>query len=429
VDEITDNTPLHAPLRTWAGNLAYSARRLLEPASVDELRRIVAGSTKVRALGTRHSFSAVADTTGDLVSVSRLPRRIEIDPQVRTATVSAGLRFGEIAPVLDRAGWALANLGSLPHISVAGAASTGTHGSGSGNHVLAASVGAVELVTASGDLITLRRGDDGFEAAVVALGRLGVVTALTLDIQPAYEVRQLVSLGLAGQAAIEHVTELLDGAYSVSLFTGWDDALEFHVLSKQRTDAGDDRAAAAAQGWGALPASRPWHPVPGMPEENATQQLGVPGRWFERLPHFRLEFTPSSGDELQTEYFVDRADARAALEAVAAVREVVAPVLQVGEIRAIRADDLWLSPAYGRDSVGVHFTWVLDTAAVLPALRAVEEALAPLAARPHWGKVFTTPAATVRSLYERRPEANAVAKRFDPDGVFGNRFIDEYLEG
>ena len=429
MDEITDSTTVRPRLRTWAGNLEYSARRLLEPTSLDELRRTVAGSTRLRALGTRHSFSAVADTTGDLVSVARMPRRIEIDPEARTVTVSAGLRFGEIAPVLHEAGWALGNLGSLPHICVAGAAATGTHGSGDANRVLGASVAALELVTATGDVVTLRRGDDGFDGALVALGRLGVVTAVTLDVRPTYEIRQLVHLGLPGAAGLEHVTELLAGAYSVSLFTRWEEPLEFVVLSKHRIGAGDDRASAAAQEWGARPASAPWHPVPGMPVENVTQQLGEPGSWYARLPHFRLEFTPSSGDELQSEYFVDRSDARAALEALAAVGRVVEPVLQVGEVRSIAADDLWLSPAYGRDTVALHFTWVLDMAAVLPALRAVEEALAPLNARPHWGKVFTTPAAAMRSLYERIPDANALARRFDPDGVFRNAFIEEYLEG
>jgi xylitol oxidase len=295
--------------------------------------------------------------------------------------------------------------------------------------VLAASVAAIDLVTATGDVVTLRRGNDSFEGAVVALGRLGVVTAHTLDIQPTFEVRQQVHLGLPGEAAIEHVLELLSGAYSVSVFTRWEDPPEFQILSKQRTDAGDDAAATAAQRWGARPASGPWHMVPGMPVENVTQQLGVAGPWFERLPHFRLEFTPSSGDEMQTEYFVDRSNARAALEAVASVGPVVEPVLQVGEIRAIAGDDLWLSPAYGRDSVALHFTWVLDMAAVRPALRAVEDALAPLDARPHFGKVFTTPAETVRSLYPKLPEANALAKRFDPGGVFSNRFVEEYLEG
>ena len=299
-------------LRTWAGNLTYAARELLEPQSLDDLRHAVAGSARLRALGTRHSFSAVADTTGDLVSVARLPRRLEIDAGARTATVSAGLRYGEVVPELDAAGLALANLGSLPHISVGGATATGTHGSGETNQVLASSVAAIELVTASGDVVRINREDERFAGSVIALGRLGVVTALTLDLVPAFEVRQEVHLGLPAAAALEHLDALVGGAYSVSLFTQWVEPWEFQVLSKHRTPTagGPDRAAAAAlaEELGARPAEGPWHMVPGMPPENCTEQLGVPGRWHARLPHFKLEFTPSSGDELQSEYFVARSD-------------------------------------------------------------------------------------------------------------------------
>ena len=420
-------------LRTWAGNVTYSARELLEPQSLDDLCRAVAGSTRLRALGTRHSFSAVADTTGDLVSVARLPSRLEIDAEARTATVSAGLRYGEVVAELDAAGLALANLGSLPHISVGGATATGTHGSGETNQVLASSVTAIELVTASGDVVRVRRDDERFAGAVIALGRLGVVTALTLDLVPSFEVRQEVHLGLPAAAALEHLDALLAGAYSVSLFTQWTQPWEFQVLSKHRTATaeGADRAAAAALAveLGARPAPGPWHPVPGMPTENSTEQLGVPGRWHARLPHFKLEFTPSSGNELQTEYFVERSDGAAALAAVAGLRDVVSPVLQVSEIRTIARDELWLSPANGRETLAIHFTWFEDTRAALPAVRAVEEALAPFAARPHWGKVFTTPGPTVRSLYPRLADANALAREFDPDGKFRNAFVEEYLEG
>ena len=425
-------TTTELPLRTWAGNLAYSARRLLEPASLDELRREVAASSRLRPLGTRHSFNAVADTTGDLISVARLPRRVEIDREARTATVSAGLRYGQITPELDAAGLALPNLGSLPHISVAGACATGTHGSGDANQVLAASVAAVELVTAGGDVVRLGRGDEGFEGAVIALGRLGVVTALTLDLVPAFEVHQEVHLGLPAPVVLDHLEDLLSAAHSVSLFTYWDEPWQFHVLSKHRSASGrgpGPARPALAQELGARPAPGQWHMVPGMPAENCTEQLGVPGPWHARLPHFKLEFTPSNGDELQSEYFVARSDARAAITAVAKVRDVVAPVLQVSEVRSIAADDMWLSGASGRETIGLHFTWVGDTVAALPAVRAVEEALAPFGARPHWGKVFTVPGATVRGLYPRLQDANALARAFDPDGVFRNGFVEEYLEG
>jgi len=423
---VTPTDLTEAPLHTWAGNLAYSAHRLLEPTTLDELRRAVAGARSLRPLGTRHSFSAVADTSGDLVSVARLPARVDIDPDRRTATVSAGLRYGEVAPRLHDAGFALPNLGSLPHISVAGSCATGTHGSGDGNQVLAAGVAGLELVTAGGDVVHLDREDPRFAGAAVSLGRLGVVTALTFDLVPAFDVAQVVHLGVPADAVLAHLDDLFAGAYSVSLFTHWSQPWRFDVASKHAGAA--PAGPALPEQLGGRPAPEPWHPVPGMPPANCTEQLGVPGPWWARLPHFKLEFTPSSGDELQSEYFVARRDAVAALRAVAERREVVAPVLQVSEIRSIAADDLWLSPASGRETVALHFTWVGDTAAALPAVRAVEEALAPFGARPHWGKVWTVPGPTVRGLYPELARAAALAREFDPDGVLRNRFVEEYLE-
>jgi xylitol oxidase len=153
----------------------------------------------------------------------------------------------------------------------------------------------------------------------------------------------------------------------------------------------------------------------------------VPGPWHARLPHFRMEFTPSTGAELQSEYMVSRERAQEAIDAVARVREKVAPVLQVNEIRTVAADDLWLSMNYQRDSLGLHFTWIADTNAVLPAVAALEESLAPLEPRPHWGKVFTMDAATIRERYERFTDFAGLVKGYDPDGKFRNAWLDDLL--
>jgi xylitol oxidase len=153
-----------------------------------------------------------------------------------------------------------------------------------------------------------------------------------------------------------------------------------------------------------------------MPADNCTTQLGVPGPWHERLPHFRLDFTPSAGDELQSEFLVPRARAVEALTAVDGIRDRVAPVLQISEIRSIAADDLWLSPSYGRDTIGIHFTWIADSAAVLPVVSAVEEQLAPFEPRPHWGKVFTIDASAVTARYDRWPDFERLAAQYDPGG-------------
>jgi alditol oxidase len=412
----------------WAGNVTFGAARFHRPASVPELQRLVARSTRVRALGTGHSFNRLADTPGDLVCVAGLPRAIEIDAAGPAVTLTAGLTYGEVAAALQEAGRALPNLASLPHISVAGACATGTHGSGDGNGSLATAVSAVEMVTADGDLVTVsREADPGrFPGTVVALGALGIVTRLTLDTVPAFDIRQYVYEDLPAGQVTEHFDEIVSAAYSVSLFTGWRGPRIRQAWLKRRADAPGSGAAGPRWMGGRL-ADGPRHPVPGMSPAACTEQLGVPGPWHERLPHFRREFTPSAGDELQSEYLLPRAHAADALAALRPVAGRLAPVVRTSEIRTIAADDLWLSPAYQRDSVAFHFTWIRDWAAVAPAVALVEERLAPLRARPHWGKLFGTSPEAMRGLYPRLDDFRRLMHRHDPAGKFRNDLLDRYF--
>lgn len=414
---------MSAERTNWAGNLTYGATRIHTPSSVEELQELVAGAERIRALGSRHSFSDVADTTGELVSVAGLPPRIDVDAAARTVTVAAGLRYGDVAEELHRQGWALHNLGSLPHISVAGAVATATHGSGDGNGNLAAAVSALHLVRADGELVTLRRGEPDFAGAVVALGALGVVAAVTLDVVPAFDVRQVVYDDLPLDTVGERFDEIFATAYSVSVFTDWAGITRGWV--KHRVGDGDW---APDPGWmGARPADGPRNPVPGMPAVNCTEQLGVPGPWYDRLPHFRLEFTPSSGEELQSELLVPRGHGPAAFAAFAALADRIAPVLQVCELRTVAADDLWLSSSYGRDVVGFHFTWRKDPAGVGPVLARIERALEPYDARPHWGKLFTAEPAQVRERYPRLADFRRLRDEYDPGGRFGNAFVGRFV--
>ncbi|GHJ48386.1 putative xylitol oxidase [Catellatospora sp. TT07R-123] len=407
----------------WARNVVFQAGQVRRPSSVDELRALVAGSDRVRALGTGHSFNELADTTGELVSVAGLPPVAEIDREAATVRVSAGTRYGELATILHAAGFGLRNLGSLPHISVGGACATGTHGSGRRNGNLATAVSGLELVTGTGDQLALDPADDRFAGAVVHLGALGVVTHLTLDLVPTFEVRQFVYDGLPAAAVADCFDEVLDAAYSVSLFTSWSGRGIDQVWVKS---AGDGFAAPGR--WhGAVAADGARHPIASMSPVNCTDQQGLAGPWHERLPHFRLDFTPSSGDELQSEFFVPRGRAVEAYAALSSIAPLIAPVLQISEIRTVAADELWLSPAYGRDSVAFHFTWIADAAAVAPVLAAVEAALSPFSPRPHWGKVFTLDPAQVRASYPRLPDFLALRTALDPHGRFRNSFTDRYL--
>ncbi|MFF8593423.1 FAD-binding protein [Streptomyces sp. NPDC015220] len=407
----------------WAGNITYTAGEVRRPESAGALRALVAASAKVRALGSGHSFNEIADPGADgvLLSTAALPPEVDVDTSARTVRVGGGVRYAELARRVHAHGLALPNMASLPHISVAGSVATGTHGSGVTNGPLASAVREVELVTADGSTVTIARGDARFDGAVTSLGALGIVTALTLDLEPAFGVEQhlFTELPLDGL----DFEAVAGAAYSVSLFTDWRDPGFRQVWLKRRTDQPLPRFP-----W-AVPAKVALHPVPGMPAENCTEQLGVPGPWHERLPHFRAEFTPSSGAELQSEYLLPREHALDALHAVRLVRESVAPVLQICEVRTVAADPQWLSPSHARDTVALHFTWIDDVAAVLPVVRRLEEVLDAFGPRPHWGKVFAVPAAALRGRYPRLDDFRALVGELDPAGKFTNAFVGDLLGG
>ena len=412
----------------WAGNVTFGAQRFHEPSSLAELQKLVARGDRVRALGTGHSFNRLADTPGDLVSLAGLPRLIEIDAADASVTVGADLRYAQVAEELNRAGRALRNLASLPHICVAGACATATHGSGDGVGNLATAVSAAAMVTADGDVVTVSRDRDPaeFDGIVVGLGALGVVTQLTLDTVPAFDVRQYVYEDLPFEQVNRHFDEIMASAYSVSLFTDWRAPGIRQAWLKRRADAAD--------GWTPQPrwmggrlADGPRHPVPGMPPAYCTEQLGVPGPWHERLPHFRPDFIPSNGDELQSEFLLPREAAIDGLDALRSIAAALAPVVQITEIRTVAPDQLWLSPSYQRDTVAFHFTWVNDWPAVEPVLALVEAGLAPLHGRPHWGKLFGMGPRAVRELYPRLDDFRRLTRRYDPAGKFRNDLLDRYV--
>jgi xylitol oxidase len=408
----------------WAGNITFGAAEFRRPATVGELQATVARAAKVRVLGTGHSFSDMADSPGVQVSLAGLPPEVEVDSAASLVSVAAGLSYAELATRLDAKGFALRNLASLPHISVAGACATATHGSGRANQNLAAAVAAMEIVTAGGDLVRIGRGDESFPGAVVHLGALGAVTRLVLDVVPAFEVSQRVYEDLPLEVLDDHVADLMSAGYSVSLFTDWRAPRLTQVWVKQR--AGDP-APRLGSWFTATPAPAARNPVPGQSPANCTRQLGVPGPWYARLPHFRPEFTPSAGDELQSEYLLPAEQAVPALHALSRIGQSVAPVLQICEVRVIAADDLWLSPCYQRDTVAFHFTWIADTARVLPVVRQVEQQLTPLTARPHWGKVFTTPPEALRAAYDRLPDFLNLTRHYDPTAKFQNSYTTRHL--
>jgi len=422
------DTPGTPPGHSWSGTVDYGPGPLHAPRSVAELQVLVARSPRIRALGTRHSFSTVAASDAELVTLEHLPATIEIDSAAGTVRVGAGVRYGELALAVWEAGFALSNMGSLPHISVGGASATGTHGSGNTNTSMASSVRAIELITAEGDLISLSRQQDPdvFAGAVLALGALGIVTHLTVDLEPAFSVSQSVYTDFpAEQLTGPALEKILAGAYSVSLFHRWQGHIA-QAWMKQKVGADETLPDA----WlGAKRSLDAVHPLPGMPADFCTDQSGEAGPFHERLPHFRMEFTPSNGEEIQSEYFVAREHVAEALAAVMPLGERIRPLLHASEVRTVAADELWLSPAYRRDSACVHFTWKQLPGRVEALLPEIEERLVPFSPRPHWGKVFTLDPETVRAQYPRLPDFLALRDRLDPGRKFANAYLERLLGG
>ncbi|MBS1906436.1 MAG: FAD-binding protein [Actinobacteria bacterium] len=405
----------------WAGNLRYGAATIARPRSREELSGVLATAGPLRPLGSRHSFNDIADTTGTLIDLSAMPAEVE-----RTAPdavrVSGGMRYGELGVDLQRRGLALANFASLPHISVAGAVSTGTHGSGDGIGSLATAVRAVTLAGPDGER-TLHRGDADFAGAVVSLGALGVMVEVELDVEPAYDVAQTVHEGPAWDALLAEFDRATALGTSVSIFSRWTDRDRADQLWVKNRVGGPALDAELLARLGTTPATVQRHPILGAPAEACTPQLGEPGPWHERLPHFRLAFTPSAGEELQSEYLVPRRDAARAIEAIRALADRIAPLLLVNEIRTVAADDLWLSPSYGEAAVGLHFTWRRDQPAVEALLPAIEAVL-PDTARPHWGKLSTLEPAEVHRRLPRWADFAALEARMDPAGRFRNAYLE-----
>ena len=402
-------------MRNWSGTYEYRARSVEAPTSIAEVQQLVARSPRVRALGTRHSFNDIADTEGVLVTTTEIPADFAIDEERRVLTVGAGTRYAAVATHLTEQGWALHNMGSLPHISVAGAISTGTHGSGDLNGNLSTAVRGLQLVGPDGELRWIRHGDADFPGSVVALGLLGVVVRVELAIEPSYLIRQDVYRGLAWSTLLSNVPAVTGAGYSVSIFTDWVTDPIQQVWVKRRLASADETVADELSG-AVRDGSNSALIVEGVGDN--TTQLGVAGAWSAHLPHFRIDSTPSNGDEIQSEYFIDRADAPAALAAVRELGADIAPHLLVTELRTMAADDLWISPATGRESLAIHFTFKNDQAAVEALCPRIEAALEPFAPRPHWGKVNTMPKALVATRYPRFADFRALVQRTDPDGKF-----------
>ncbi len=408
-------------MQNWSKNVDFNDRAFLQPESLAELQELVRTNAKLRARGTAHCFNEIANTSSFAINLAKMPKTIEVNPELNSVTVAAGLKYGELAPELHKQGWALNNLASLPHISIAGSISTGTHGSGIKNQNLANQVLSLDLVTAEGELRHIDRANPAFNALVVGLGLGGIVYQYELKIEPTFEIRQVIYPEIPLDVLQRNFDQIMGTAYSVSYFTDWSTAQVGNLWCKFR----DSEVIPESVG-GSAKADKKFHPIPSVDPVACTDQLGELGDWHHRLSHFKLEFTPSVGEEIQTEFFVDRKDAAAAIEAVSMLGEEISPLLWITELRTMAADDLWLSGAYQRDTLAIHFTWKKGLA-IYPVIEKIEAALRPFNYRPHWGKVFTADGKYLSTVYPKMREFKALVEALDPASNFENTFTRRIL--
>ncbi len=413
-------------LSNWAGNLQYSTNNVYYPKTVEEVQEVVKRCNKVKALGSKHSFNTIANSKDNFISLSNLNKVVSLDKANNTITIESGTRYGDFAPYLDQHGYALENLASLPHITVAGATATGTHGSGVTHGNLSSQVAAIEFVNAKGDVINLSKKDgDKFYGAIVNLGAVGIVTKATLNVIPTFKMKQVVYMNMPMSALKDHFADVESKGYSVSLFTTWANKNINEVWVKRV--ANDNDSPAPHELFGATLATKNMHPVQEQSAENTTDQMGVPGTWYERMPHFKMGFKPSTGKELQAEFFVPIEHAYDAIMAVETLNEKITPHLFITEIRTIKADDLWMSPCYKQTAVAIHFTFKQETDAVMQLLPLIEQQLMPFNVKPHWAKLFTLDPKILQSRYQKLADFKQLVAEYDPEGKFRNDFLEKNL--
>jgi xylitol oxidase len=412
-------------MQNWAKNITFSSQNFIEIENITQLQKVIESSNKLKVVGTGHSFSEIADTTGTLISLKNLDPEIEIDEKSQTVKVAAGTSYANLAKYLEKNGWAISNLASLGEITIAGAIMTGTHGSGSNNKVLSDSVVAIEMILASGDKFVIDRKDFAqFPGFVVSFGALAVFTKLTLKIVKSFSVKQVVYENIPIQSILENFNEIFDKPYSASYFNNWSPKNTGQIWMKFLDN--DKFPELQSNAYGGNLAKTNQHPVKVNHPDNCTEQMGVAGKWLFRLPHFKLDSSPASGDEVQTEYLVDRKHVQSYINELIKIGEDIAVRVYATEIRTISSDDLWLSGAYERETVGFHFTWK-KSSEIKEFLPVIENILGKNNGRPHWGKLFSTTKAQLIERYPKYEEFRNLIHKYDSGNKFGNKFIEQYF--
>ncbi|WP_028798070.1 D-arabinono-1,4-lactone oxidase [Streptomyces purpureus] len=425
--------------RNWSGTVTARPVREAAPASADELaetvRRAAEDGLRVKTVGTGHSFTAIAATDGLLIRPELLTGIRRIDRDEMTVTVESGTPLKRLNMALAREGLSLTNMGDIMEQTVAGAVSTGTHGTGRDSASIAAQIRSLELVTADGSLLTCseKENPDVFAAARIGLGALGVISAVTFAVEPVF-----LLTAREEPMSFDRVTSEFDALHTEN------EHFEFYWFphtgncntKRNNRSAGPAAPPGRVSAWiddellsnGIFQvACSLGRAVPRtIPTIAKLSSQALSARTYTDIP-YKVYTSPRRVRFVEMEYAVPREAAVAALREVKAMIErsplkISFPV----EVRTAPADDITLSTASGRETayIAVH---LYKGTPYRGYFTAVERIMTAHGGRPHWGKVHTRDAAYLAEVYPRFGEFTALRDRLDPDRVFGNDYLRRVL--
>ncbi|KAI1700234.1 d-arabinono-1,4-lactone oxidase domain-containing protein [Ditylenchus destructor] len=363
-----------APIRlhNWGNNFRFSTQNIQYPTSVEEVQQIVRNANKLRVVGTRHSFSKIADSPNTMLSTLALKNIIGFDPTVPSITVQAGITYTDLNPFLPNYG---------PN-------------------------------------------DPELKAIAVGLGAFGVITQVELEVEPTFNLTNYVFVNMPEQDIYDHFDEIENLGYSVQLFTDfstpgvWDQVWVW-VRSDENSNVGNMQNL-----YGATRTHEQVTAIEALPPTYLMEQ-GKEQPWYYGLVDYHLGLSGFDGAEIQSEYFMPYENAIPAIQAVSNFSDLIAPRVYTMLIRTIKGDDLWMSESFNETTVAIHFTWKPNMTAVMEVLPQIEQALLPYGARPHWGKVFAQGPETYLHRYPKLNQWKQLAETLDPTHKFRNKFLED----
>uniref|UniRef100_A0A915D0Y3 FAD-binding PCMH-type domain-containing protein n=1 Tax=Ditylenchus dipsaci TaxID=166011 RepID=A0A915D0Y3_9BILA len=421
-----------APLLNWGGNFNFSTQDIKYPTTTAGVQQLVKECKgKIRPVGTRHSFSEIANTNDTLICLVHMNLILSVDPSVPSVTVQAGITYTDLIPFLQSIGLAIPMMASLGEISIAGAINTAVHGSGAGIGNLATQVLGLQMVLADGSVVQYSKGQNDTElaAATVGLGALGIVTQVTLQAQPTYNLAINVFENMDMSVLDTQLYNITHSGYAINMWStfGTPGVLDQVWITTKVDSNGVNAYGNVSQLYGAPAATAQSSPIAALPPTYVVPQMGIVGPYYERLTDYDLGLSGQEGQQTQSEYYVDFDDFVPALKALQTLSAEINAVVYVALFRITEKDELWMSPQYKKTTMAIHFSWQPKLDQVMALLPKIEAALAPFNPIPHWGKLYTLKPEQYLPLLPKYPEWREQVELHDPTHKFRNKWLEENI--